>query len=57
MLEDRLRLMYGHYLFGLGEYDEGMAQFALCSTTDPLLLLRFFPSLVPARFRSHLPSR
>lgn len=30
LLEERLRLAYGHYLFRSGEYDEGMAQLALC---------------------------
>lgn len=30
LLEERLRLAYGHFLFQEGEYDEGMAQLALC---------------------------
>lgn len=55
-LEQRLRLMYGHHLFAGGEYDEGMAQIALCSGTDALLYLRLFPSLVSERNRPLLPT-
>ncbi|KXZ52313.1 hypothetical protein GPECTOR_10g945 [Gonium pectorale] len=56
LLEERLRLAYGHYLFQTGEYDEGMAQLALCKSTTALVLLRLFPSLVPAKFRHLLPA-
>lgn len=53
-MEDQLRLAYGHHLFSLREYDEGMAQFAQCSHTDALILLRLFPSLVPLKYRQYL---
>ncbi|PNH02814.1 Vam6/Vps39-like protein, partial [Tetrabaena socialis] len=55
LLEERLRLAYGHYLFNSGEYDEGMAQLALCKSTTALVLLRLFPSLVPPKFQHYLP--
>ncbi|GFR42238.1 hypothetical protein Agub_g3132, partial [Astrephomene gubernaculifera] len=55
LLEERLRLAYGHYLFQAGEYDEGMAQLALCKSTTALVLLRLFPSLVPDKFKHLLP--
>ncbi|GIL49841.1 hypothetical protein Vafri_6156 [Volvox africanus] len=56
LLEERLRLAYGHYLFQEGEYDEGMAQLALCKSTTALVLLRLFPSLVPPKFMHYLPT-
>ncbi|GIL77647.1 hypothetical protein Vretifemale_7143 [Volvox reticuliferus] len=56
LLEERLRLAYGHYLFQEGEYDEGMAQLALCKSTTALVLLRLFPSLVPPKFKHYLPT-
>lgn len=30
LLEDQLRVAYGHHMFRSGDYDEGMAQLALC---------------------------
>ena len=45
VLEQRLRLMYGHHLFSAGHHDEGMAQLAMSSGTCPLLLLRWVGDL------------
>lgn len=44
-LEDELNLRYGHYLFGKGEYDEGLAQMGMSSSSNPVMLLHLFPSL------------
>lgn len=54
-LEDRLRLVYGHHLFASGEFDEGMAQLALCSGAGPLTFLRLLPALVPGKSRCVRP--
>ncbi|GLC77792.1 hypothetical protein PLESTB_000955600 [Pleodorina starrii] len=56
LLEERLRLSYGHYLFKAGEYDDGMAQLALCKSATALVLLRLFPSLVPPKYQHVLPT-
>lgn len=44
-LEDEINLRYGHYLFGKGEYDEGLAQMGMSSSSNPVMLLHLFPSL------------
>ncbi len=30
LLEERLRLSYGHFLFAAGDFDEGLSQLELC---------------------------
>lgn len=44
-LEDMLHTSYAHHLFARGEYEEAMAQFGMCSYSNPIVLLRLFPSL------------
>lgn len=44
-LGDEINLRYGHYLFGKGEYDEGLAQMGMSSSSNPVMLLHLFPSL------------
>ena len=56
-LENILRVQYGSALFASGDFDEGMAQFSMCTDASPLLLLHFFPSLVPKKFRQHMPEK
>lgn len=47
-LDDMLHTCYGQHLFGEGHYDEAMAQFGMCSYSNPVVLLRLFPSLACA---------
>ena len=44
-LEDEIHIRYGHSLFGKGEYDEGLAQLGMSSSSNPVTLLLLFPSL------------
>jgi len=44
-LEDGIHIRYGHHLFGRGEFDEGLAQMGMSSTSNPVTLLHLFPSL------------
>ena len=44
-LEDMLHTSYAHHLFARGEYEEAMAQVGMCSYSNPIVLLRLFPSL------------
>lgn len=46
-LEDDLHIRYGQQLFGGGAYEEAMAHFGMCSSANPVVLLRMFPSLAP----------
>ena len=55
-LEDVLRLRFGYHLFSAGDYDEALTQLSMCSDPDPLLLLRLYPQLVPAKFVPLLPT-
>lgn len=45
LLEDEIHQRYGHHLFGKGEYDEGLAQMGMSSSSNPVTLLHLFPSL------------
>jgi hypothetical protein len=54
-LEDELRLHYGLGLLQEGDYEGALVQISMCSQPDPRLLLRLFPSLLPAAFLKHLP--
>jgi len=47
VLEDDLHIRYGQQLFGGGTYEEAMAHFGMCSSANPVVLLRLFPSLAP----------
>ena len=56
-LEDGIHIRYGHHLFGRGEFDEGLGQMGMSSTSNPVTLLHLFPSLAsPALLQpvSHL---
>ncbi|KAL0024599.1 hypothetical protein WJX77_001647 [Trebouxia sp. C0004] len=56
-LEDGIHIRYGHHLFGRGDFDEGLAQMGMSSSSNPVTLLHLFPSLAsPALLQpvSHL---
>ncbi|KAA6422986.1 MAG: vam6 Vps39 isoform X1 [Trebouxia sp. A1-2] len=57
LLKDGIHIRYGHHLFGRGEFDEGLAQMGMTSSSNPVTLLHLFPSLAsPALLQpvSHL---
>ena len=42
-----LHLRYGQRLFGEGEFEEAMVHFGMVRFSNPVVLLRLFPSLSP----------
>jgi hypothetical protein len=64
-LGDELHVRYGYRLFADDEVEQALAQFGMCSASNPLVLLRLFPSLAPRRllapvaplFSGALPTR
>lgn len=47
-MEDDICISYGVHLFSNKEFNEGLMQFTMRSHRSPLLLLKMFPSLLPA---------